>query len=85
MVFSMVCTKSLTIDLTRLIGFIGFERVAVFEQRIDDGVALLDLRRGVVVENHVHARQTGGGGIFFLAFLCHFDVFAVPCLVADFQ
>lgn len=36
------------------------------EQRVDEGVAVLDKCRRVVVQNHVHACQAGGDGIFFL-------------------
>ena len=44
----------------------GLERVAVEEERVGEGVALLDFRRGVVVQDHVHAGEAGGGGILFL-------------------
>ena len=45
----------------------GFERVAVAEFGVGQGVALLDQGGGIVVQDHVHARQAGGGGVFLLA------------------
>jgi len=46
----------------------GFElTVIASEQRISQGVALLDQSCRVVVQDHVHARQTGGGGVLFLS------------------
>ena len=45
----------------------GFEIALIgLEQRIGQGIALLDQRGRVVVQDHVHARQTGGGGILLL-------------------
>ena len=44
----------------------GLERVAVEEERAGQGVALLDLRRGVVVQDHVHAGEAGRGVVFLL-------------------
>ena len=44
----------------------GLERVAVEEERAGEGVALLDLRRGVVVQDHVHAGEAGGGVVLLL-------------------
>ena len=38
----------------------GLQRVAILEERVGEGVALLDLRRGVVVQDHVHAGEAGG-------------------------
>ena len=45
----------------------GFEGVAVFKFRVGEGVALDDLGDGVVVRDHVHAGEAGGGGVLFLA------------------
>ena len=39
----------------------GLERVAVEEQRVGKGVALLDLGGGIVMQDHVHAGETGCG------------------------
>jgi hypothetical protein len=39
----------------------------VHELRIGQRVALHDLRFGVVVQDHVHACQAGGGGVLLLA------------------
>ena len=61
----------------------GFE-LAVFAgvQRIRQGaVSAFDERRGLVVQDHVHPRQAGSGGVFFLAvkrdfrfgFIAHFQ------------
>lgn len=44
----------------------GLERVAVPELGIGQCVALHDERRGVVVQDHVHPRETAGGGVLFL-------------------
>ena len=44
----------------------GLERVAVLELGIGQRVALHDERRGVVVQDHVHAGQAAGGGVLFL-------------------
>ena len=44
----------------------SLEQVPIEEERIREGVALLDLRRGVVVEDHVHAGEAGGGAVLFL-------------------
>ena len=45
----------------------SLERVAVRELGIGQRIALHDERRGVVVQDHVHARQTAGGSVLFLA------------------
>jgi hypothetical protein len=63
----------------------GLQRVALGEERAGEGVALLDLRRGVVVQDHVHAGEAGGGGILFLPVKGDAHVFAVPRGVADLQ
>jgi hypothetical protein len=55
--------------------------VVTGKERIRQRVALLDQRRGVVVQNHVHPRQTGGGRVLLLAierdlgagFITHFQ------------
>jgi hypothetical protein len=44
----------------------GLQRFAVLELRIGQGVALHDQRAGVVVQDHVHARQAAGGGVLLL-------------------
>ena len=44
----------------------GLERVAVLELGIGQRVALHDQRRGVVVQDHVHAGEAAGGGVLFL-------------------
>ena len=44
----------------------GLERVAVLELGIGQRVALHDQRGGVVVQDHVHAREAAGGGVLFL-------------------
>ena len=44
----------------------GFERFAILELGIGQGVALHDERRGVVVQDHVHAGKAAGGGILLL-------------------
>lgn len=41
--------------------------LAFAELGVGQGGALLDLRRGVIVEDHVHARQATGGRVFLLA------------------
>src|ERR1022692_431503 len=59
----------------------GFDGVAVFEFGIGQGVALLNVRPGIVVQDHVHAGQAGGGGVLFLpvegdlgaGFVAHFE------------
>jgi hypothetical protein len=40
--------------------------VVIGEQWIGDGVALPDLRRGVVVQDHVHAGEASGRVVFLL-------------------
>ena len=57
----------------------------VLEERVGQRVALLDQRRGVVVQDHVHAGQAGGGGVLFLPVERDLDVFAVAGLVADLE
>src|ERR1019366_9319242 len=55
--------------------------VAVFEFGIGQRVALLDDRRGAVVQDHVHAGEASGGGVLFLpvegdfgaGFVAHFE------------
>ena len=59
----------------------GLERVAVLELGIGQRVALHDERRGVVVQDHVHPGEAGGGGVLFLP--VERDLGAG--LVADFQ
>ena len=44
----------------------GLERVAVLELGIGQRVALHDQRGGIVVQDHVHARQAAGGSVLFL-------------------
>src|ERR1022692_911548 len=59
----------------------GFDGVAVLEFWIGQRVALLNVRPRVVVEDHVHAGETGGGGVLFLpvegdlgaGFVTHFE------------
>src|ERR1017187_8357336 len=59
----------------------GFEGVADLEFWIGQRVALLNVRPRVVVEDHVHAGETGGGGVLFLpvegdlgaGFVTHFE------------
>ena len=64
----------------------GLERVAVEEERASDGVALLDLRRGVVVQDHVHAREASGGVVFLLPVERDLHVLvAVAGFVADLE
>ncbi len=47
---------------------VGAERgLAVLELGIGEGVAGKDVRRGEVVKDHVHPRETGGGDVLFLA------------------
>jgi len=57
----------------------------VGEERAGQRVALLDERRGVVVQDHVHPGEAGGGGVLFLPVERDLDVFAVARLVADLQ
>jgi hypothetical protein len=45
----------------------GLEGVAVLEQGIGKRVALLNQRRWVVVQDHVHPREAGSGSVLFLA------------------
>src|SRR5262249_53367430 len=42
------------------------EHVAVEKERAGQGVALLDLRDSVVVQDHVHAGEAGGSVVFLL-------------------
>ncbi len=63
----------------------GLEGVAVFEEGVGEGVALFDFGFGMVVEDHVHVGQTGGGGVFFLTVEGDLHVPAVAGLVADFE
>ena len=63
----------------------GLERVAVGVERAGERVALLDLRRGVVVQDHVHAGEAGGGVVLFLPVERDLHVFAVAGFVADLQ
>ena len=63
----------------------GLEGVAVFEERVGEGVALFDFGFGMVVEDHVHVSQTGGGGVFLLTVEGDLHVPAVAGLVADFE
>ena len=60
----------------------GFELAVIAgKKRISQRVALLDQGRRVVVQDHIHARQAGGGGVFFLpverdlgaGFVAHFQ------------
>ena len=44
----------------------GLERVAVLELGIGERVALHDERRGVVVQDHVHAGEAAGGRVLLL-------------------
>src|SRR5262245_44763644 len=44
----------------------GLERVSVEVERVGDGVALPDFRRGVVVQDHVHSGKASGGVVFLL-------------------
>ena len=44
----------------------GFEGFAVLEFGVGEGVALDDLGDRVVVQDHVHAGEAGGGGVLFL-------------------
>ena len=44
----------------------GVEGVALQKQGAHQRVALPDLGRGVVVQDHVHARQAGRGVVLFL-------------------
>ena len=44
----------------------GFESVAILEFRVGEGVALDDQRRGVVVQDHVHAGKARRGGVLLL-------------------
>ena len=56
------------------------------EERVGEGVALLDLRRGIVVQDQVHARQSGGGVVLLLTVERDFDVLpAVSRLLADLE
>ncbi len=63
----------------------GLEGVAVFEERVGEGVALFDFGFGMVVEDHVHVGQTGVGGVFLLTVEGDLHVPAVAGLVADFE
>ena len=63
----------------------GLELVAIEEQRAGEGVALLDLRRGAVVEDHVHAGETDGGGVLFLAVEGDAHAFPVESGVGELQ
>ena len=63
----------------------GLEHAALGEERVGEGVALLDLRRGVVVQDHVHAGEAGGGGVLLLPIEGDAHVFAAAGLVADLQ
>ena len=62
-----------------------FERVALGVERVGERVALPDLRRGVVVQDHVHAGEAGGGVVLFLPVESDLYVFAVSGFVTDFQ
>ena len=44
----------------------SLEGVAILELGVGERVALHDQRRGVVVQDHVHAGQAGGSGILLL-------------------
>lgn len=55
------------------------------EERVGQGVALLDLRRGVVVQDHVHAGETGSGGILLLTVEGDFHLLAMTGLRSDLQ
>ena len=59
----------------------GFEGVADLEFWIGQRVALLNVRPRVVVEDHVHAGESGGSGVLFLAVEGDLDAGRV----ADFQ
>src|ERR1022692_4811552 len=59
----------------------GFEGVAVLEFGISQGVALRDERRWGVVQDHVHAGESGGSGVHFLTVEGDLD----SGRVADFQ
>ena len=63
----------------------GLERVAFGVQRAGERVALLDFRRGIVVQNHVHAGEAGGGIVLFLPVESDLYILAVARFVADFQ
>ena len=58
-----------------------FEAVAVFELWVGESVASFDLGGGLIVEDHVHAGESGGGGVFFLAVEGDLEV----GLVCDFE
>ena len=47
---------------------VGAERLAVFELGIGKGVPAEDVRRGEVMQDHVHAGETGGGHVLLLPF-----------------
>ena len=53
---------------------VGAELLGVLEFRFGEGVAREDIRRGKIVQNHVHAGETGGGHVHLLAL--ERDVFA---------
>ena len=47
---------------------IGTQLLAILELGVGEGVALYDIGGWEVVQDHVHARQTGGADILFLPF-----------------
>src|SRR5262249_18563124 len=44
----------------------GPKRVAVEKERVSEGIALLDLRSGGVVQVHVHTGEASGSVVFLL-------------------
>src|ERR1051326_3746175 len=59
----------------------GLQCVAVGEERIRKRVALFDVGRGVVVQDHIHPGKRGGRVIFFLSEKTHLDVSMVSCFI----
>ncbi len=57
----------------------------VAEGRIGECVALLDVYRGVVVQDHVHPGEADGGGVLLLSVEGNFYVIAVAGFFADIQ
>jgi hypothetical protein len=63
----------------------GLERRVVEKFRAGQGVALLDLGSGVVVQDHIHAGEVGGGAVLLLPVERHPQVGALRRLVRDLQ
>src|SRR5205085_1186202 len=62
----------------------GLKRVAIEKERMGQRVFLLDLRRRVVVQDHVHASKSGGRVVLLLSKEAHLHIFAsVTGLITD--